>query len=206
MNENAPAYFLDSIRYSDARNLAEIHKKAFPNFFLSELGVGFLTEFYRGYSTDPTAVTCVARDENGNPVGAVVGTTQPAGFYSRLLRRRLWGFGTAALRAALTGPQRAPRLIRAISYRGEVPTSGRDWALLASICVNPDAESSGLGTELVHEWVRRAREAGASVAYLSTDRDQNQRVNKFYRRLGWVVDETYRTREGRPMNRYVRDI
>lgn len=206
MAKNELHYDLTPLRRADAAELARIHKEAFPGFFLSELGEGFLTQFYLGYSADPTAVTCVARSASGQIFGAVVGTTEPKGFYKRLLRRRLLGFGTAALIATLESPRRAPRLLRAISYRGEVPSADKDWALLASICVDPAVQASGLGSRLIERWTKLAGELGAPGAYLSTDKNDNQRVNDFYQRHGWTLNGTLWTREGRPMNQYVRSI
>ena len=80
---------------ADVPQLVALHRRAFPSFFLSDLGPAFLTEFYRGFLTDPTSVTAVARDDRGDVVGGVVGTTAPAGFFARLLRRRLVGFALA---------------------------------------------------------------------------------------------------------------
>ena len=202
-NHDQPA---DSLHPGDAEKLAELHKRAFPNFFLSSLGERFLAEFYRAYATDPTAVAVVARDASGAPVGAVVGTTEPAGFYSRLLKRRLLRFAFAAGPSLLRQPRSAPRLIRALAYRGDAPENGADWALLASICVDPDIQGSGIGKSLTTDWLHRASLLGIRVAFLTTDAIGNEPVNAFYRSQGWRIDATYTTREGRKMNRYVIEI
>lgn len=84
---------------SDAKALAKIHREAFPDFFLSSLGESFLIQFYRGFARDSSAITVVVRDEQGIPRGAAVGTTEPAGFYRRLLKRRWPGFVAASARS-----------------------------------------------------------------------------------------------------------
>ena len=194
-----------AISASDALPLARLHERAFPGFFLSRLGVSFLVQFYLGFVEEPTAVVAVARDAGGHPQGVAVGTTDPVGFFGHLLRRRLVGFTLAALRAAVATPSAAPRLLAAISYRGDVPP-GRGGALLSSICVDPSQTGRGVGSALLAAWSRRARSMGADLAFLTTDADGNDAVNDWYRREGWVLTDRYLARGTRAMNRYERDL
>ncbi len=193
---------LDRLGPDDVRALARLHGSAFPGFFLSTLGERFLVEFYRAFLADPTAVTVVARSPDGGVQGAVVGTTEPAGFFGRLVRRRWFGFAAAAARSSVTRPRTMPRLVKALRYRGDAPT-GADGALLSSICVQPSRQGSGLGRQLERAWLREVAARGVAAAYLTTDRDGNDPVNDFYRSGGWVLIDRYTTREGRAMNRYV---
>lgn len=196
----------DTLLFEDAKLIAKLHIKAFPEFFLSSLGERFLTEFYRAYALDPTAVTAVARDPSGSPIGAVVGTIEPAGFYSRLLKRRLPWFASAAAGSALRHPRSIPRVIRALIYRGAAPENGKDWALLASVCVDPEIQGSGIGRRLTSDWLQEVSERGTRIAFLTTDAVENDSVNSFYQSQGWGVDSSYTTPEGRLMNRYVIQI
>ena len=193
---------LTPLRVADAPALARLHQRAFPTFFLSSLGTDFLRQFYAGYAEDPTGVCFALRDTDGNPVGAVTGTTEPAGFYKRLLKRRFLGFAMASLRAALRNPAAAPRLLRAVGYRGDSPDVEGPHALLSSICVDPSVKGTGAGKRLAVAWVNEVRQRSTPQAFLTTDAEGNDQVNDFYRRLGWVLHDTYETREGRSMNRY----
>lgn len=190
---------------NDVEDAARLHEQAFPAFFLSSLGQPFLRQFYRGFLGDPTAVTAVARDGYGTILGTVVGTTEPAGYFARLLRQRLLGFLGASALAALRRPRAVPRLLRAVRYRGSTgkPLAG---ALLSSICVSPAAQGSGVGRHLVAAWERRAAELGARTAHLSTDALDNDLVNAFYLRCGWETHSAYITPEGRTMNIYTKDL
>lgn len=190
---------------ADIDDAAQLHERAFPTFFLSSLGQPFLRQFYRGFLADPSAVTVVAREDSGAVLGTVVGTTQPDGYFSRLLRRRLVGFVGASIRAVLRTPTAVPRLMRAVRYRG-VAGERVEGALLSSICVSPDAQGSGIGRRLVAAWEQRALELGACTAYLTTDAVDNESVNAFYRRCGWQVRSSYTTAEGRRMNLYTKDL
>lgn len=196
-----------AIRREDAPALAALHVRAFPGFFLSELGERFLREFYGGFVDDPTAVAVVARDSSGRVLGAAVGSTEPAGFYRRLLRRRLLPLGVASAIAAVRRPSAVVRLLRGVAYRGGV---GEDvtppGALLSSICTAPDTRGSGTGRVLLRDWESAARGAGAVQAHLSTDAVDNTSVHDFYDRAGWARIREYSTREGRRMNLYTKDL
>jgi colanic acid biosynthesis glycosyl transferase WcaI len=196
---------VDPLRADDARALAALHRAAFPGFFLSSLGEPFLVQFYRGFIGDGTAIALVARDGSGTPVGAVVGTTEPAGFFGRLVKRRFLGFVGAGLRAVVRHPGVAPRLARAVTYRGDVP-DGRVGALLSSICVDPRQQGAGVGSVLLAAWEANASRMGARQAFLTTDSAGNDAVNRFYRANGWELEGSYTTREGRGMNRYTKTL
>jgi colanic acid biosynthesis glycosyl transferase WcaI len=189
------------LKASDAKALAAIHRGAFPDFFLSSLGEPFLTQLYRGFAEDSSAITVVVRDERGIPCGAAVGTTEPAGFYRRLLKQRWPGFVAASTRAAIINPATVPRLLRAISYRGELPSVGQ-WALLSSLCLDPSLQGSGVGRQLATTWLERARTMGVTHAFLTTDTNDNDVINRFYIAQGWTLDDELVTQEGRHMNRY----
>jgi GNAT superfamily N-acetyltransferase len=183
---------------------AKLHKAAFPEFFLSQLGEQFLREFYNGFVDDPDAITAVCLDPSGRLLGVVVGTFSPSGFFSRLLKRRWHAFACASVALALRHPRHLPRLLRAVTYRGQIPlaTSG---ALLSSICVAPDARGMGVGRTLLRAF--EAEVDGERVAaYLVTDRADNESTNAFYSRNGWRLAGNYDTPEGRPMNCYVHDV
>lgn len=194
-----------AVSRADAAPLARIHQAAFPNFFLSRLGQPFLVQFYLGYVTDPTAVIVISRDSAGRPKGVVVGTTDPAGFYGRLLRRRFLGFAGASILAALQHPSAAPRLLSALAYRGGTPP-GRQGALLSSICVDPSLSGQGIGTTLLNVWTHRARAMGADQAFLTTDAVGNDPVNTWYQREGWQLTDRFVAHGDRPMNRYEFDL
>ncbi|WP_163543773.1 hypothetical protein [Occultella kanbiaonis] len=197
-----------SIRHSplsaaDVASVARLHQASFPTFFLSQLGVGFLEQFYAAFLADDTAITVVARRPSGTVAGVAVGTTEPDGYFSRLLRRRWLQFGAVSARAAIRRPSTVPRLLRAVRYRGgTAPPAG--GALLSSICVLPDARGAGAG--LLAAWEAEATTAGASRAYLTTDAIDNDSVNDFYQRNRWVLDTQETTPKGRLMNRYAKEL
>lgn len=193
---------LRTVHTDDAAALAVLHRDAFPDFFLSSLGTAFLRQFYLGFAHDDSAISTVAQTANGEIVGSIVGTTEPAGFFSRLLKSRILQFGLLSARESIRRPRIVPRLVRAVTYRGDAGTP-IEGALLSSICVRKDQQGQGTGKKMMEAWTASAASAGASTAYLTTDAEGNEAVNAFYQRLGWTLESTYKTPEGRRMNRYI---
>ncbi|MEU3846134.1 GNAT family N-acetyltransferase [Micrococcus terreus] len=201
-----PAVRMVPLQRHHVEQIARLHRTSFPTFFLSQLGEGFLQEFYGGFLNEPTAVTVVAVDSKGTVLGAAVGSTEPSGFFGRLLRRRLWGFARRSAFFGMRNPQHLPRLMRAVLYRGGLPDDRSDAALLSSICVHPEAQGTGLGRKLLRSWAGGAAARGAAEAMLTTDADNNDAVNAFYQSQGWSIEASFRTPEGRRMNRYVQSL
>jgi ribosomal protein S18 acetylase RimI-like enzyme len=187
---------------ADVPTVVAIHVRAFPGFFLSFLGPAFLGLLYHGIVDDPTGLAFVAEQPGRGLAGFVAGTTAPAGLYTRLLRRQALGFAVASVPALLRRPTIAPRLVRALAMpsRAALPAGA---ALLMSLAVDSGVQRGGHGRALVAAFLSGARAAGATAVHLTTDRDQNEAVNAFYRGLGFRLHRHYRTPEGRDMNEYV---
>jgi len=202
--ESSPSINVRPLRRDDIMPAVQVHMLAFPTFFLSTLGPRFLAEFYGSFLDDAQGKGVVAEDSRGHIIGIAVGAVKPAGYFRRLLLRRWWAFGIASLGLLLRQPSVVKRLARAAFYRGDAPPGG-ERALLSSIAVHPDAQGRGLGRQLMQRWIATVKECGAKACYLTTDRQSNASVNAFYLRQGWCLESTYRTPEGREMNRYVLD-
>ena len=195
---------LRPVTQMDALACAEIHLCAFPGFFLTFLGTDFLCELYTAIACDPSGIGFVA-EEHGRILGFVVGTSQPSGFYSRLLRSRMWHFGWTSLVPFLKKPQILPRLLRAFTMPGQktcVPNCGT----LMSIAVLPQTQGKGVGLRLVNAFLGEAERRGLQYVNLTTDLLDNECANRFYQKLGFSLLRSYTTPEGRQMNEYIYDI
>jgi ribosomal protein S18 acetylase RimI-like enzyme len=192
---------LRSIAPADAPALARLHLAAFPGFFLSELGASFLTLFYRRVAETPSALSAVALDQTGQPVGFVVGSSNPRGFYRRLLLRDWLSFGLRALPSAIARPARVRRLVRAVRHPAANP-AGEGTAGLFSLAVDPRLQGGSIGRSLVEAFLRAAAERSITSVYLTTDARDNERVNRFYERCGFRLERSFTTPEGRVMNEY----
>lgn len=181
----------------------EVHIRSFPNFFLTFLGPKFLKIFYSSFVENKDSVGLVALDEQQKVVGVIVGPLQPQGYFKRLLLKRWWAFGFASLAALMKKPSIIKRLFRAIFYRGDSPPNAQGLALLSSIAVAPEYQAKGIGSQLIRAFVEKVRQQGREGVYLTTDAVNNDAVNKFYQKIGFALEATYTTPEGRKMNRYL---
>jgi ribosomal protein S18 acetylase RimI-like enzyme len=183
----------------DIVQVASLHIQAFPGFFLSSLGDGFLKELYTSILADPSGIAYVY--ENCKLEGFVAGTTHPVGFYRRLLSSRLLYFCLPSMLPMVRQPQIIPRLFRALNSPREAD-AGEGCGTLMSIAVSPDAQGKGIGKQLVEVYLAEAAYRGNAEVNLTTDRLNNESVNRFYVRYGFRLMRQFATPEGRVMNEY----
>lgn len=198
-------YSIVPIEKKHLDGIVDVHMRAFPGFFLTFLGPRFLREFYASFTEDPAGVGFTALDDGGAVIGVVAGPQVPDGYFKRLLKRRWWAFCLASMTAVLKKPAVIRRLLRAVFYRGESP-QGPPRALLSSLAVAPEYQKHGVGRALVQAWVEEVKNRKTGGCYLTTDAEGNDAVNRFYQRIGWTLESSYSTPEGRRMNRYVCDF
>ncbi len=189
----------------DIDRVVAVHLASFPEFFLSFLGPRFLTLYYSGVCSAPEGIALVCLNSAGEPAGFVAGTTNPRGFYSRLLKRDWLKFLLASLRAILRKPSIARRIARALSHPSQNPF-GEDVAGLYSIAVLPELQGTGAGKVLARVFLSEACKRGCRKVFLTTDRNGNDSVNAFYKRLGFRIERQFETPEGRGMNEYWIDL
>lgn len=197
---------IETLKEQFINKVVMIHIEAFPSFFLTFLGPKFLKEFYRSFLEDEQGIGFVALDNDSKEIlGAIVGPLNPQGYYKRLVKRKWFSFCMASMGAVIKKPSVIKRLFKALFYRGEAP-QGMQRSLLSSIAVSPNTQGKGVGKALVVKWLDEAKSRGSKGAFLTTDADNNQAVNSFYQNLGWKLESSYSTYEGRKMNRYVYDF
>jgi len=202
---NEKNFIIIEMKSSHVDEVVATHLAAFPDFFLSFLGRRFIRELYSSFVEHETSVALVAIDStSGGLVGFAAGSLAPKRFFKSLVARRWWAFGIASLPAVIKRPKATLRIFRALSYRGDSPID-RDRAVLSSIAVTPSQKKSGLGSVLLGEWVNKVRGRGSAGCYLTTDAENNDAVNRFYKKNGWNVESEYITPEGRKMFRYILD-
>ena len=87
----------------DVSQIVDVHKAAFPEFFLTFLGQAFLTRFYAAVVDDTACLSLVA-DDGSSILGFVVGPLHPAGFFRGLLLHQGLGFATDAVPQSPNAP------------------------------------------------------------------------------------------------------
>ncbi|MFC2053446.1 GNAT family N-acetyltransferase [Chloroflexota bacterium] len=185
----------------DINSVVQIHLHAFENFFLSFLGPAFLRELYIATLCDPSGIAFVYKQES-RILGFVSGTAEPEGFYKRLLRVRWFRFGMAALVPVIRQPKIIPRLLRALQFP-QANDSLEQTGTLMSVAVLPEARRKGVGKKLVLSFLEEASLRNLDFVNLTTDKINNDVVNIFYRSLGFSIDRSFETPQGRLMNEYM---
>jgi len=189
------------MQQGDCSSVVDIHLRSFQGFFLTFMGSGFLTLLYSSTIGDPSGIAIISENE-GRITGFVSGTTQPAGFYTRLLKNHLFGFAWNSLQGFVRKPGILPRLLRAFSMPGQ-PLPVENCATLMSIAVDPDFQGQGIGKLLVKAFLDEAHARGSQHVNLTTDAVNNDATNHFYQTLGFELFREYTTPEGRSMNEYL---
>jgi len=181
---------------SDLSGIVQVHIRSFPGFFMTNMGAAFLQEYYRTVLEFPENISLVTI-QNNQVIGFVVGFGNPQAFYS-FYRQRYRRLITTILLAVL----RNPRLIRRVLSNFKRVSSVRGDTLeveLSSIGVHPSFK--GVGHFLIVDFVDLARERGYQSVYLTTDSEGNEQVNLFYKKQGFILEQTFLS-GGRKMNQY----
>ena len=190
---------------TDVAPVVQTHLLSFPEFFLSMLGPKFLSLYYSAVCSDQSGIALVSIGQDGAVKGFVAVTANPRGFYTRLLKKQWLKFAAASVMAVLKTPVIIPRMLRSLSFPKENP-AGQDVAGLYSIGISPGGQQQGTGCQLMTEFINEARRRGCRQVFLTTDRDGNDRVNRFYQKNGFTLKRQFLTPQGRRMNEYGLDL
>lgn len=182
------------------KEIADLHKRAFPSFFLTQLGVPFLKTLYSGYMEDKDSGIIVA-EEKEKLIGFLAYSNDYSRFYKGLIKNHLMKFAFCSIGAAIRHPSFIKRLLGAFKKSESVVKTER-YVELASICVDPEIESKGVGSALINYLKAIVDYDKFAYINLETDADGNESVNKFYVKNGFKLEREYVTAEGRRMNEY----
>lgn len=190
----------------DVDAIVHLHNLAFPGFFLTSLGGSFLRLLYQAFVDVDGGICIVAHDGDGLR-GVVVGAADPASFFATLRRKKAGLFALAAMPGLLRDPLLVARkCVWAVFYRGEQPAALPGAGLLSSVAVSPGMSGRGIGQKLVEAFCDELRRHSVEYVYLITDETDNERVNRFYRKCGFHLVDTFERFEKRRMNRWAKSI
>jgi len=113
-----------ALKANDVAAVVAVHRRAFPEFFLSFLGPRFLRGFYGAFLVDSLGLGFVAVVEGGRVLGVVVALLDPSGYFKRLLKRRWWAFCLTSVSAVLRPAEfDSPAFLRASGASGKMQGS-----------------------------------------------------------------------------------
>ncbi len=191
---------LKSADYKTIQTIAELHKRAFPTFFLTQLGIPFLKTLYASYVEDKNSGIIVSECK-GRIVGFIAYSKDYSSFYKGLIKNHLFKFAFCSLSAVIRHPSFIKRLLGAFKKSDSVVKEEK-YVELSSICVDPLIENKGLGSKLI-DYLKTIVDFN-TYAYinLETDAEDNEGANHFYVKNGFKLARTFTTAEGRNMNEY----
>ena len=182
------------------KKIAELHAKAFPTFFLTQLGIPFLKTLYTGYLEDADSGIIIA-EEKERLVGFIAFSNDYPRFYKGLIKHHIIKFALCSLGAAIRHPSFIKRLLGAFKKSDSVVKTEK-YVELASICVDPGIENRGVGSKLIDYLKGLVDFEHYAFINLETDVDGNDGVNRFYVKNGFELERQFVTAEGRKMNEY----
>lgn len=180
--------------------IVEIHIKTFTGFFLTFLGKGFLKYLYTGFCRHDESGIILA-EFDGRTVGFLAYSENLSGFYRYLISHSLIPFAWYGLCAFFRKPSSFMKLLRAFLKPGE-SRRRENYLELSSIGVLPEMKNMDIGSKMISSLKEKFDSERFSYIKLETDAVNNEAVNRFYIKNGFVLNHTYDTPEGRKMNEY----
>ncbi len=182
------------------REIAILHQRAFPDFFLTQLGLPFLQTLYKGYLDDGDSGVIVAEEEK-KVKGFIAYSRDYPRFYRGLIRHKIIQFAWCSFLAAIRHPSFIKRLLGAFK-KSESVTKKEKYVELASICTDPAEEGRGIGTALINYLKSIVDYHEYAYINLETDAENNEKANCFYLKNGFRNEREFITAEGRKMIEY----
>lgn len=193
-------------KVSDSNQIAKIHLKSFPNFFLTTLGYSFLKTYYRSCAKSKEAISiCAIGQDDKKLLGFAVGCFNSAGFNKRLIFSNSLEYSYRAILLLFTKPIALIRLYKNLAKNNDKDDKG-NYAELLSIGVLPDQNSFGIGQSLLVKFENQVREKDINTITLTTDADSNDSVLRFYKKSGYTVYYDFETFPNRKMLKLIKEL
>lgn len=185
--------------------VVEVHLSAFPNFFLSTLGTGFLKSYYCCFAKHVNGNLIIAI-HNGKVVAFAAATSVCRGFNTSLLKQNMLVFGWCFIKLLFTKPMAIVRLAKNLTKTSEKVKDDEDYAELYSIGTIAIVQGKGIGTQLIKRLEKQLKEQGVKKISLTTDYINNEATLNFYQKNGFSVLYEFVTYPNRKMYRLIKTI
>ena len=186
------------MKESDVHKVSLIHTMAFKNFFLTSLGINFLSTYYRACIKNTNTIAYCTEDQYGNMIGFVTGCDWAKGYHKTIFFNNILRFGVSLAWSILKKPTILLRLAKNMEKNSDKADTG-EYAELLSIGVNPEYKGSGVGRELLNLFHHEVKRRGGSRVVLTTDKLNNEAVLGFYKKAGYEIFYEFTTYPDREM-------
>ena len=194
-----------SLYKNEYRDVADLHIKAFSDFFLTSLGAGFLRVYYKASLKSNESLAICAIDENGDMQGFCIGCILSKGYHMRLIMKNIFMFSYVAIRIIFSNPGSLVRLFKNLNKHSD-PADKGDYSELLSIAVSPSYEGSGIGKNLIKNFEEEAKTRNCKRIALTTDYFNNEKVLSFYKKLGYEVFYEFISYPNRKMVKLIKNL
>lgn len=192
-------------RPDDLDTIVKIHDGAFPDFFLTSLGDGFLKLYYKTVMNSPDGILLVSHGDN-DLIGFCAGTLLSAGFNTRLIKKNLLSYLGQGIRLLFTHPVSIWHLYNNLSKENPDVGDKGEYAELLSIGVDPNKQGGGAGKKMLLALEDEVQRKGGSKLSLTTDYEDNEKAIGFYHSLGYNEWYDFVTFPNRRMYRMIKQI
>ena len=189
----------------DLPEIVAVHIKAFPNFFLTTLGEGFLNLYYKSVLKSPDGVLLIGQYE-GETAGFCAGSLLSSGFNTRLLKNNLIGYACQGIKLLFTHPRRIWHLIKNLTKENVDVGDKGEYAELFSIGVDPTKQGGGVGKKMLLALEDEVSKNGGTKLSLTTDYENNEKAIEFYHSLGYKEWYDFVTYPNRRMYRMIKQL
>ena len=196
---------VNKAQQKDIPDIVNIHIKAFPDFFLTTLGKGFLMLYYSSVLKSPDGILLIGQ-ANDETIGFCAGTLLSIGFNKRLIKDNIGGYVGQGIKLLFTHPLRIWHLFKNMTKENADVGDNGEYAELLSIGVNPTKQGGGVGRKMLLALEYVVKERGGEKLSLTTDYDNNEKAIGFYHSLGYNEWYDFVTFPKRKMYRMIKKI
>ena len=189
----------------EINQVVTIHKKAFNDFFLTQLGDKFLWVYYYSVSKNKNSILIGYYDDE-KLLGFSCATFLSRGFHKNLVKENLLRFGIIGIKLIFTKPGSLLRILKNFSKSDKSINDDGNYAELLSIGVDPNIQGSGIGKQLHTELERQLILNGIKLLSLTTDFYKNDKTIGFYKSLGYEIMYEFTAYPNRKMYRLIKNL
>jgi ribosomal protein S18 acetylase RimI-like enzyme len=196
---------LRKAKAEDYTNFAKIHISAFPGFFLTSLGTGFLKTYYLSSLKTEGSVSCCVVDDNNEILGFAVGCLEAKGFHKKVFLKFPLAFINSLILSFLRNPKIIIRLWKNLEKKASI-VDNKEYSELLSIAVGPENKGKGIGKILITGFENEIKKLNGKKIALTTDSSENESVISFYEKCGYVKTLEFVTYPNRLMFKMIKDL
>lgn len=193
------------ISIKDINALVIVHKRAFPDFFLTSLGDRFLSLYYKTVKKNNQGIL-LGYYRKEKLLGFCAATMVSTSFHSRLIKENLLDYSFIAFRLLFFRPLAIARLYKNLVKKGSSIKDKGNYAELLSIAVDNSCQGEGIGKKLLNELEKIVIERGGDCLSLTTDFEDNAKAQGFYTSIGYKVFYDFVAYPKRKMYRYIKNL